>query len=863
MKLNCLKSFLGLVVMTVGLAMPNNVFAEDATTPEWTGTYLTNANYSTLATSSSPCYLYNVGAKAWLINGGGWGTQACLSKDYGLPIVGFSAMTGGNITTGLSTGQGTLLSYITGGYSSDIGTIYCDRETNSTDGEVTFVLDKNGDDLNSYTLYIKVSGTTYYVNGADGAPNPVTADTSKNGDYSKWLIITSAAIKEKLQTSPADLHNPTNITFNLADPNFDRGNTKEASWVESSDWKVYDQRGEGTSVELVTSITSGNEYYISNGTQYMTLSSTGTIGSTTDRSQATKFTITTNGNSYYISANGYYLIHTSLASLSTSQGTTYAAWTFDNNAFRYRPNSTSYYIRYNRGWELSNGNSNRGQAYQEVQGEITATGGINLGVSGLYKTAPSNSYDAYTGDKKSNNDWVHDNGKYCGVETHGVSGTLSQTVKVYYTGWYRVSCEGFYYKEDATTNNVASLFATYGTTTRTKALAMGNTQGTEVPTSWDEALQKIYNTDIYYNGVMIYVDTHSTADYGYIADGVDLTLGIKMAATEYADWVVFDNFQLEFLGQNHNLILKEDNLNHDYLLNTVEEYKNSTLLLNRDFTANAWNTLVLPVSLTKKQFTDAFGADAKAAYLYEIREGVLRFKTVKKEGLDANAYMTTAGKPYIVYINSKPQVTEEYISSLTDKNGDLLEVGIGGTYSGAYYEVPFVTLDKSELDYTSGTRSPGAITGNYSANDTEVANAKVVFNGTYEKTYEGTSIRSGYPTMTNNIVFSGGDLYWCNAPYGMKAYRAWLEPSDEYKHLIKEGESGEAGGAKLSISIDDIEDYTTYIEGINFDSESNAVSAKYNSRIYNINGQLVNNNTSVDNLPKGIYIVNGKKYIVK
>ena len=64
--------------------------------------------------------------------------------------------------------------------------------------------------------------------------------------------------------------------------------------------------------------------------------------------------------------------------------------------------------------------------------------------------------------------------------------------------------------------------------------------------------------------------------------------------------------------------------------------------------------------------------------------------------------------------------------------------------------------------------------------------------------------------------------------------------------------------AKLYMRFDD--GSTTEIESISADGKFNA---KPLGAIYNLNGQLIRNANSMDNLPKGIYIMNGKKYIVK
>ena len=64
----------------------------------------------------------------------------------------------------------------------------------------------------------------------------------------------------------------------------------------------------------------------------------------------------------------------------------------------------------------------------------------------------------------------------------------------------------------------------------------------------------------------------------------------------------------------------------------------------------------------------------------------------------------------------------------------------------------------------------------------------------------------------------------------------------------------------MALSFDYIEDddSVTSIENIHFDGNE-----IYGTDIYNINGQLVRKNSDASNLSKGIYIINGKKHIVK
>ena len=66
----------------------------------------------------------------------------------------------------------------------------------------------------------------------------------------------------------------------------------------------------------------------------------------------------------------------------------------------------------------------------------------------------------------------------------------------------------------------------------------------------------------------------------------------------------------------------------------------------------------------------------------------------------------------------------------------------------------------------------------------------------------------------------------------------------------------------FSFSSDTEEGATTGIEEININRKPNT-TAKFSQKIYNMNGQVVKEGTSLEGLSKGIYIINGKKYIVK
>lgn len=125
------------------------------------------------------------------------------------------------------------------------------------------------------------------------------------------------------------------------------------------------------------------------------------------------------------------------------------------------------------------------------------------------------------------------------------------------------------------------------------------------------------------------------------------------------------------------------------------------------------------------------------------------------------------------------------------------------------------------------------------------SNKKFDFVGTYAPT-----------TMPVNSHFLGsndGKLYYITANKEISGLKAFLKPADNNS------------GAKLSIAFDstvnDQDNNTTGIEAIKDYTEQDAANSSANKGIYNINGQFMGTNPAI--LPQGIYVKNGKKFIVK
>lgn len=242
------------------------------------------------------------------------------------------------------------------------------------------------------------------------------------------------------------------------------------------------------------------------------------------------------------------------------------------------------------------------------------------------------------------------------------------------------------------------------------------------------------------------------------------------------------------------------------------DYSNCRMILRRTFNGDKWNSLVLPVSLTKEQFHEAFGIGARLSEIDRVtNEGnnrVINFKTVKES---ADGTYLKENTPYIIYIDEAE--TEKHPA---DEQYESIEDGV---VQGPIYIV------NSGVDYL----------------DYQMKNNKKtvkVPSNTPGLSYLGSYV-SKQSLPIDCYIFSNGNLFHTSKEYEMKAYRCWIEyQTDDDTPLAKFSVNNTATG---------IDCITDNIENAD-------------SHIYNISGQKIEN---TDNLPEGIYIINGKKLIIK
>lgn len=260
-----------------------------------------------------------------------------------------------------------------------------------------------------------------------------------------------------------------------------------------------------------------------------------------------------------------------------------------------------------------------------------------------------------------------------------------------------------------------------------------------------------------------------------------------------------------------------------------KKYKeNLTMYFQRSFVKNEWNSLIMPVDLTKAQFDEAFGSDAKLAKANKVYDSngnlVIGFSLVKEDKDNANSAYLAANTPYII------KITKTALK-------DAITID-AGTISGDIYKVDNSLAAGGVTFRYDDTKATNPIEQNFlvdQAITTKWRMTDLKFIGSYDNHQE---LEAG------NYIWNNGKLYLTKNNHWMKGYRCWLAPT---------WNGSATGNAKL-LTFGFGNGETT---GIDMPSMGNTSGS---TKVYNLNGQRVDNMLGVQ---PGIYIVNGKKVVVK
>lgn len=258
-------------------------------------------------------------------------------------------------------------------------------------------------------------------------------------------------------------------------------------------------------------------------------------------------------------------------------------------------------------------------------------------------------------------------------------------------------------------------------------------------------------------------------------------------------------------------------------LNDGENYsphteKNANVKLNRTFYKNYWNAICLPYSINRRQIEEVFGDGTMVVLMKNIDTPNKKVMFIEHANQDI-----IAGYPYLIFPTNKTDNDKKdhsVINSITTR----------ATFGEADSPLFSVGTDGNTYPFTEPMQSDA-----------------LVFKGTFIN----TTLNEGSYVVTNNGVLSRIPKNGMNIrPYRSYIYFNRVNASAKAISLQNMNVNG----------FENDEDNTTGIENLLFESGILTHSAD----VYSIDGQLVRSKAlNFNGLPKGVYIVNGKKYVKK
>lgn len=524
-----------------------------------------------------------------------------------------------------------------------------------------------------------------------------------------------------------------------------------------------------------------------------------------------------------------------------------------------------------------------------VNSDVT-TAGSNIEISKSYTSDFGNGFsytfpDGAITPFKENTDYERHCGKYYCADAKNFRGTIYQDVTVSQGGAYVIECKGF------STTTKAKLYACLvksDNTADTKtmhATVLGQTDYMSVQEqkalhikekNMDYAAKEFYGSHKYFNSVLVQVPEKG----GTIRFGIEIGTQGDTEPVE-GEWTVFDDFRLLYTSRtiDGDLVLDQDRDNLDYL-KCSNTYKSVTLHLNKTFDKDKWNGFVLPVSLTRDQLTQAFGPNVKLAQLSKLTSNEIQFVSIDMSKKGNNEIAMQAYIPYIIFPTKHTELVESpaYKALLSSTGNDQVkdvQVIIGKNH----IDIPNVSFavdgenknDLSNMDIeTWTTKSRIVVDG--SGTPFVTGDGKMIAFGTFARTF-GTGTQNptegddnyGKWTIENksNIIAGRSDLKGCyffsngkmyssaTRARGLRGFSVWFAPT-----TASDGTAKPANVFLDGVSLDK----TTGISPIIYGEEESRID-RFAHGIYSLNGQLISNCNSLDGLPSGIYILNGKKVI--
>lgn len=279
----------------------------------------------------------------------------------------------------------------------------------------------------------------------------------------------------------------------------------------------------------------------------------------------------------------------------------------------------------------------------------------------------------------------------------------------------------------------------------------------------------------------------------------------------------------------HDIVFDEDVHISD---KSEKRYKdNLTMYFKRTFVPGKWNSVILPVNLTKAQFEEAFGATAKLSEAHEVYQDnqnlVIGFKLVVETFVgDQNVYLQ-AHKPYIIWVDE---------ATVADHKNKTWTTNDVGSITGEIYMVR-KTTEGVGVNFTYDETMGKPSTEGFEFNPFITNNQGL----------ESLLFKGGYGNLQSLAIgdygWNEGNLYHLKKEHYMKGYRCWLTPT-----------WASASQSQTTLSFGFGQGDVTGLETVPSADEQGEL------KVFNLQGQRL---SSLEGVQPGIYIVNGKKMVVK
>lgn len=359
----------------------------------------------------------------------------------------------------------------------------------------------------------------------------------------------------------------------------------------------------------------------------------------------------------------------------------------------------------------------------------------------------------------------------------------------------------------------------------------------------------------------------TTVIFAKPADGWD--------ANKTTGFLTYMNDHSEF----QRLLTKDIYSNHTEYINVPQQH--AIVKLHRNLKVG-WNTICLPFGVNNR-YGSMWGEDYKAQQDYNasiIVNGLTHNSGATSDDFTMGVYRGywREGKTFMFlhYTNFKDyplDFCETFLVKMRKQDIDNAEKDKNGV---AIYTFTNVDLNyRWHADGTSGNEGNWTLVKAYPANemlgqvkdfDGQVNTDATPFAG--KASYNEYVLRGSLVQRTGTVGESEGRIttddyffqqsqngtmklypYTANKKYGIRGFSGWFHKNDK----------STSNAHELSLSLFD-DGSITPIETVKVDDLNRGTSGK----VYSISGVLMKNNAAdLNNLPKGIYVVNGKKYVVK